>query len=360
MKLVRRILKKLSKIFKSRRALVIAALILAVAFFVLTRGSADLAKIKTFEITKKSLKIEVSASGKIASEHESTIHSAVSGKVVWIGVSEGDWVRAGQAIATFDRERYEIALRQAEQDVIAADAVLAKVYDDISKASGVETFDNRIKRTSAEAVKNKAFDAVKAAERNLRDTTIISPVTGRLVELDISTLEEILPTTNVAKIASFDNLDFVAEVDENDICKIKIGQSSVITLDAYQDESIKSKVDFIGGESITTSTGATAFSVKLPIDDEGKYRLGMNGEAKIEILQTDETQVVPLEAIVNERYVYVKRGNQFEKREVKMGTTTDAETQILWGVDVGENVVVAGFDQIGKKSLLQKLIERFT
>src|SRR4030042_4170990 len=132
MDLVKKILSRLPKFVKTKRA-ILAIIVFLILAFVLTRGSADKEKIKTAQVEQKNIASEIVASGKIASQNQSTIHSAVNGKIVWVGVSEGDYVKAGQVIASLDKEKYEIAERQAYQGMIAADAALQKVYDDLKE-----------------------------------------------------------------------------------------------------------------------------------------------------------------------------------------------------------------------------------
>src|SRR3989338_7989837 len=212
-KIIKKLSKKIPKFLRSKRTLVLAVILIIALSFVLSRGGAKKDAIKTVPVTRQTIVSEVSASGKIGSLNSSILHFAVSGQVVWVGVKEGDYVRRGQAIAVLDRERFEIAIRQAEQDVVAADAELAKVYDDISKASDAESFDNRIKRTAAEAKKNKAFDEWLEAKRNLKDAVLLSPISGTVLDLDVLPGEEILATTAIAKIVDNKNLVFAAEVD---------------------------------------------------------------------------------------------------------------------------------------------------
>src|SRR3990167_7836370 len=130
MKNSKSLLQRIPAFLKGKKAIIIAAVIL-VSYFFLNRGAADFDKITTSQVSRETVKSQVLASGKVTSENSATLHFAVGGKVVWVGVKEGDYVKRGQAIASLDREKYEIALRQAQQDVIAADAELAKVYDDI-------------------------------------------------------------------------------------------------------------------------------------------------------------------------------------------------------------------------------------
>jgi len=357
MSFIKKLIKSLPKNLKSKRT-IFAILIILFGFYFLSRGSAELKKIETVKVLRADIRQEVLASGKISADKESTIHSAVSGKVVWVGVKSGEYVARGKAIATLDRERYEIALRQAQQDVIAADAELAKVYDDITRTSGVETFDNRIKRTAAEAKKNKAFDLVKLAERNLKDTTIVSPIAGTVVELSVNAGDEILPTAEIAVVSQTGNIKFVAEVDEVDVVKVKKGQQALLTLDAYEGRTFDSKVSEIGQKSITTSTGATAYEVNIILSEQQNLLLGMNGEASILISALSDVLIVPTEAVVDDKFVYVKAQDLFEKKQIEPGIASDQDVEVKSGILQGDEVVVSGFDEIGRLSLLQKILKK--
>src|SRR3990167_6531059 len=199
MKYLKIIFKKIPKRFKNKKTIVLIFAVLLIVYLGL-RGGANQDLIQTANAQKGTVKSEVFATGKIESDSQSSLNFPVSGKVVWVNVKEGDFVKKGQAIASLDKEKFEVALRQAQQDVIAADAKLEKVYDDLPD-NRIESFQDKINRTAAEAVKNQAFDAVKLAERNLKDTILTALIEGTLVELNINVGDEILPTETVARIA---------------------------------------------------------------------------------------------------------------------------------------------------------------
>jgi len=344
---------------KGKRAIAVAVAILILYFF-LNRGAGDLDKITTVNVSREDIKSQVLASGKVTSENSATLHFAVSGKVVWTGVKEGDYVKRGQTIASLDREKYEIALRQAQQDVIAADAALEKVYDDIAHSSAdTESFDEKIKRTAAEATKNKAWDAMLLAQRNLKDATLTAPFAGFINSIDIKQGQEIFATTEAVKIADNDFLEFTAEVDETDIPKVKTGQEAQILLDAFEGDSFDSQVSKINIQSIQTSTGATAYEVKFDLPKERDFFLGMSGESQITIQEVADVLTVPIEAVIDDKYVYVKRDGNFLKKEIGLGISSDTDSEVTSGLSEGEEVVTAGFDQIDKKSLLQKFFSIF-
>ncbi len=340
--------------FITKRNILILVLLFAV-YAILTRGAADTNQIQTAKIGQKNLTATVIASGIVKSQNESSLHFAVSGKLTWIGPKEGDTVEKGQKIAQIDPEKYQIAQRQAEQDVIAADAILEQTYNNIH-INGVENYDQRVQRTDAEADKNKAFDAQKAAQRALRDTTLFSPISGKVFEISPNVGEEVFATTEIAKIGQTGDLEFLAEVDETDIPKIKEGQKTTINLDAFENQPLTAIIKIISEGSITTSTGATAYQVKMDMPESAGYKSGMNGEAQIEVNQSENVLSAPIEAIIDEKFVWKKEKGEYKQVEIQIGLETDSEVEVVKGLENGDEIVTSGFEQINKKSLLQKII----
>lgn len=346
---------KVPKQLKSKKVLglTIAAFVI---FQILTRGSANTKLITTASVEKKSIESQVSASGLIKSDEQTKFLFPVSGKVAWIGVKKGDYVYAGQAIASLDSRNFQAALRQAQQDVLATDAILLQTYNNIH-LNGAENFDQRVQRTSAETQKNKAYDAMKKAEKDLSDSTIYAPFAGTITDLTIVAGQQITAAFQIGEIANLDNIYFSSEVDETDVIKVEPGQKAVITLDAF-DLSFETKVGQVSESANTTSTGATAFETILSLPKENNFRIGMNGEARITIEGTNDAIVIPIDAIVDNNYVWLKKGNSYQKVQIETGIESDSEIQVTTGLEMGQTVVTSGFDQINKKSLLDKILGR--
>ena len=352
------IYQKIPKILRSKKVLLALAIVIIFAF-IGTRGGADMGKIKTAQVEQKNIASEIVTAGKISSQSESTIHPAVNGKVVWVPVKEGDFVKKGQAIASLDKEKYEIALRQTEQDVVALDAELEKLYDGRRNKTSIESYDEKIERTALEAAKNKAYDEWLEAKRNLKDTVITSPFAGTVIEVNVHPGEEIFYTTAIAKIADIENLNFTAELDDTDVGQIKEGQKTIVTLDAFPDEEILSQVESVSFVSNVTSSGSDVFEVKFNLEQEEDYRIGMNGESRIIIQEKEDVLAVPVEAIFDENFVHVKTNGEFVKREVEKGIESDSEVEIVSGLSKDETVVIAGLEEIGKKTHFFKILSIF-
>lgn len=339
---------------RTKKALIITVALLFAIWF-LTRGSANVGLIKYHTVTEKTVRSEITGSGKIKAKNSIVLRFPVGGKITHLPVERGDTVTTGQVVASIDRERYDISLRQAEWDFQAAKAEFDKVYDQ-AKGRTAETFDERIERTAIDAKHNKAYDALLKARRDLRDTVILAPFTGKVESVSVQMYEEILPTTNVAKLVGNDALDFEAEIDESEIGKVSEGQRAVIILDAYPNEEIPVTVASIGDESIQTSTGGTAFVVTFVVPDGSGYRSGMSGEVRILVDEVSGAAVVPFEAVVDETYVHVKAQAKVEKVKISQGISSDTEVEVRSGLKTGDQVVISGFEELEKKSLLQKLL----
>lgn len=348
----------LRKILARKRYVALALFAILLFLFFANRGAGNLSQIKTANAEKKDIKSEVIASGKVAARSESSPHFAVAGKVVWVGVEKGDHVERGQAIASLDKEEFEIALRQASQDLWAAEAELVRTYDDLTRSTGAESYPDRVKRTNAEAKKNKAVDDELAAKRNLKDTVLTSPIAGTVIDLPVKAGQEILVTTDIAKIADLENLVFKAEVDETDIAKVSVGQATKLTLDAFEDKDIATSTSSIGQTAITTSTGATAFEVEFSLDSLVNYLSGMNGEVSVVTEEKNQVLAVPQEAIFDDKFVWVKTDKGYEKKEVSLGISSDSDVEITSGLEQNQEVVTSGVDQIEKRSLLQKILRK--
>lgn len=339
---------------KSKKAALATAAILVLLFFS-TRGGGDAEKIKQATVLQKSIESQISVSGTIISETNLSLHFPASGKIEKVAASKSDYVKKDQLIASLDSERFEIALRQAQQDLNLADAVLSQVYDDIKKFSPPENFDRKIKRTNAETAKNKAYDAVLKAQKDLNDTQILAPFDGTITDVNTVVGQEISPQTEIGRISDFKNLNFVAQVDETDIGKANLDQKAKIVLDAFPQETFDARATNISKESITTSTGATAFEVTLKLAARPQFFLGMNGEAQI-TTESAQNLAIPQEAIVDGNYVWVKTRKTYQKREVTIGISSQTDVEIKAGLSINDRVVTSGFEQINRKSFLQKII----
>lgn len=283
----------------------------------------------------------ISITGSIESQNSVNLTFQSGGTINYIGANEGDVVHIWQAIVSLDRQKLEATFRQAQQDFIAAKAASEQYYS--SHTNATESYDEKVKRTALDATQNKAYDQMVRAQKDLTDSTLYSPIEGILIKAGVKNVGVNITAATVFTITDPNSLDFKMDIDEADVSNIKTGQDVNIILDSYPNETLRVKINSIDFVTHTTSTGGDAYTIKgnLATDNKDyKYRVGMNGNAEIILDQRKNVVFIPLSSIFDDNKVYVKRGNNYESRNVKLGLENDTDVQILTGIEKGEEVVL--------------------
>ena len=276
-------------------------------------GESDATEILTEKAEKRKIVETVSASGKVQPEVEVKISPDVSGQIVELRVKEGDEVKKGDVLCKINPDIYlsnlekmEAAVNTSKANVANSKARLAQVR---SAFHNTELIYNRTKKLFDDnAVAQSELDAAKAAYEgakadveaaeqtisaceynvknalaslneandNLRRTTILSPVDGKVSKLNVELGERVVGTsqmagTEIMRIADLNEMEVNVEVNENDIVRLKLGDTSDIEVDAYLDRKFKGLVTEVANSANITGSSAdqvTNFTVKIRILQE--------------------------------------------------------------------------------------------
>lgn len=342
-----------------KKLLVIAGvLLLGIAIFIFKKPLAkkesefDIATVKKGELVNK-----VSASGVIEAEEEVDLKFQTSGRLTWVGVKEGDWVKKWQAIAQLDTQELQKNLEKTLRDYASERWDFEQEREDYNVGSDSlnrYTLANEVRRI----LEKNQFDLDKAVidvelkDITLKYATLVTPIAGIVTHIDTPVAGvNLTPATAVFTVSNPDPVYFSVNIDEADIGKVRLGQKAKIILDSYPDLELESEIWQITFKAIKTSGGGTAFpaKIRLPKNENQKFKLGMNGDAEIIIEKKENTLFVPLEAVVErnkKRYVWLVENGKAVKREVEVGLETDDEMEILEGVKKGDKVISKGVSKI--------------
>lgn len=147
-------------------------------------------------------------------------------------------------------------------------------------------------------------------------------------------------------------MNFLANADEADIVKVKVGQEAEVELDAFPDQTIKGKVVKIGLVSEILSTGSTVFAVEIELEKSTLgLKVGMNGHADILDSKKRDIVKVPEEAVTtkeneNRDVVFVLKDGIAYEKTVELGISDDIDVEILKGLEAGEEVITTGNDKL--------------
>lgn len=319
------------------------------------------------EVTRQSLIATVSASGKVEPVLQVKVSSQIPARIMKLAVREGDRVDAGDFLVELDKEQYEATVEQAESGLRAARARLNKSRADLSR---VEELVKRGMVSEAEldaanaeteymaAQLDQAMALDKQARDNLSKTILIASMSGIISRLNKEegemTLGSQFQEDVILIIADLSRMQIKAEVDENDIVGVKLGDTTRCEIDAFPDTIFNAVVAEIAQSAEVTGFGtqeeATNFNVEVAIlDTISALRPGMSATVDIEIDHRDSVLAVPIQCValrdrkegepVEVKQKPKRKSSRQRAEEVRSGTLTDTG-KILRKEDLVQGVFI--------------------
>jgi len=244
----------------------------------------------------------------------------------------------------------------------------------------------------------KSFEAtLKESRKSLTRTEIFSPVNGIVSKLSVEKGERVVGTSQMAgtemmRIANLNDMEVSVDVNENDIIKVGLGDTSEIEVDAYPNRKFKGIVTEIANSATTsaqtTSDQVTNFVVKIRIlrssyqdltllfgKRKSVFRPGMSASVEIQTERVENVLVVPIEAVTvrqesaldtldtenkkekkatlidsknDVEVVFINQGNKAKIRKVKTGIQDDKYIQILEGLKEDDQLISGPYSAISK------------
>ena len=363
-------------------------------------------KVATEKVAVNPIIEAVTANGKIQPETEVKISPDVSGEIVELHVKEGDFVQKGTLLFKIKPEIYissrdraaatlnstKARLAQVEAQLIQAELAYnrsKKLYEEntISQAD-FEQAESQYKialaeKQSAEFSVKSSEASLKEANENLVKTTVYSPMTGTISSLLVELGERdvganMMTGTEVLRVADLNRMEVVVDVNENDIIRVKLGDTAIVEVDAYLDREFKGIVTEIANSANTlgtTSDQVTNFKVRILILKESyedliteknpsPFRPGMSASVDIYTSSKAGVLTVPIQAVTTRTdtlstdpaakdnirtLVFVSDGTYALARDVSIGIQDNVNIEVLSGLTEGEEVIVQPFSAISKK-----------
>jgi RND family efflux transporter MFP subunit len=357
-----------SSILKSRPVWigVIVLAVASVAAFTNRPGRTDAVQavanaiaVEATPVTIGPLAETVSAVGTIAAMRDVVVSSETAGRVTAVAVKVGDRVHEGQPLIIVDDELKVVAVEQAKAQMLAAQTSLKKAQRDYQRAetlfkSGdipdVELEGNRLAMHAAEAQEKGAAAGLRAAERQLADTRVKSPINGLVASRKVEIGEMLSPGREVANIIDVSTVKVRLSIAEEEIGLISLNQAATLRIDSRPGEVYGASVYTIGSKTETT-TGHT-YPVEVVIRNRNAFELkaGMFGRVDIMTSSAPEAMSISRESLVSDESapaVFIVEDHVARLRHVKLGLRTADRFQVLEGLKAGDLVV--SFGQKGLK-----------
>lgn len=328
----------------------------------------------------------VTANGYVVARTRASVSSKVPGRLAYLGVSEGSYVRSGEVIARLENADYEAQVTQAEANLASA---RAQVIEAVAERDQLEREVRRlrdIRASNSELVSQQDLDAaesraaqavarvrsaearVEAAEAGLRfahasleNTFIRAPFTGTVLRKEAEVGEVVAPSVGggltrgaVVTMADLTTLEVEVDVNEAYIARVTRGQAARITLDAYPDTAFRGEVRQVVP---TADRQRATVQVKVSIRDRDPRILPEMG-ARVDFVEPAEPRVgvaagapprirIPATAVRDENgqtVVWLVRQGRLEMSPVDAGPVSGGFREVKSGLAGGELVLVGGVD----------------
>ena len=356
----------------------------------------------------------VAATGKIQPEVEIKLSSEVSGEIIKLPIKEGQQVKKGDLLVSINPDLVQALVNQSQASLQNIKAQLTQaeanlnnlklnfernksLYEKgvISKSDWERTFtDYEVAKANVKSAYynvQSAESGVKQSRDNLARTSIFAPRDGTISKLSVELGERVVGTaqmagTEIVRVANLNNMEVEVDVNETDIVKVNVGDSTIVEVDAYLKREFKGVVTEIANtaENTLSVDQVTNFKVKVRIlpesykdlsadkpENSSPFRPGMTATVDIITNKKENIIGVPISAIViktdtssakskkiiketisskTEKFecVFVKIGDIAKLRVITTGIQDDSNIEITSGLNEGDEVITGPYNTVTK------------
>jgi RND family efflux transporter MFP subunit len=315
-----------------------------------------LAGVRTALVERRALAREIHTTAEIVADESriSHVHVKVSGFIDQVYVNSiAQFVRKGQPLFTF----YSPDLVATEEEYLIAkrgDSTLGSApFKEIAEGaqSLLESARQRLRYWDITEGQIRQLDQSGKAIRTL---TVYSPVSGFVTDRKAFPQASISSDTELYTISDLSSVWALADIYENEVPYVRVGQRVTFTLSYYPGKTYSGKISFIYP---TVDPQTRTVKVRVQLANPG-YILKPQMFADAQVHVNYGTQIaVPREAVVDsgtEQQVFVAQGGGvFVPRKVTLGATVDDQVIVLSGLKEGETVVTSGNFLIDSESRLK-------
>jgi RND family efflux transporter MFP subunit len=295
----------------------------------------------------------IEATGLLFTEDESKLSFKIGGVVESVFVSEGDFVKAGQVLATLKNTEIASQVSQVQLNVQKAERDYERAYN--LYQDSVATLEQL---QNAKTGLDIAKQGLSAANFNKQYARIVAPASGFVVKKLMSAGEIAgpgMPVFLINHVSGNSHWILRTGVSDAEWANIVLGDKAMVTLDAFPGKTFNARVT---NRSLAADPMNGSFSVELRVDLNGeKPATGMFGKASILTGKVTNTTVIPyaalLEADGDKGYVFVTNNKKtVERKEVKLGRMYNDRVEVLSGLENNNLIVIAGSAYLSDKSTI--------
>lgn len=382
------------------------------AIFSLTAARSDRksTEVRMEAVGQRSLVAAVTASGKIEADAQVDISADITGRIVQLGVKEGDLVKQGQFLIQIDPAQYQSAVKRLEGLLASNQANLVQAqtnrdqlkrqldrWNEMRKINAALVSPEQVEQAQQQydvavasynaglANVEQARGSLSEARDQLSKTRILSPINGRVVRLPVEVGEVAVPGTfsretgRLMTIADLGTILAKVKVDETDVVRVHLGDSVEVTIDAFQDSTFAGRVTKISNAASAAAAAAGGstdravdFDVEITLDNPpAGVRPDLSATSRIITDTRTQATAIPIIALTVRQHeelpnelkpeqpagkvaakekdregVFVVQNGVATFRAVKVGIAGDEYFEVLDGLKVGDSIVAGPYQAV--------------
>ncbi|HEY3351457.1 MAG TPA: efflux RND transporter periplasmic adaptor subunit [Thermoanaerobaculia bacterium] len=306
----------------------------------------------------------LTASGYVVARSKAEISPKSVGRVAWLNLEEGQKVKKGELVARLESQELEAQKRQyvASREQVLAQLENARLERDRAKSlldqkigsqQAFDAADSQVRALTAQI--GAAEQQVKYTDELIKNAEIYAPIDGVVTVKKAFLGETVAPQgfggagsagATFAVIVDLSSLEMEADINEQNVAKLSIGQPAEVALDAYPDKPYKARL-----RQIVPTADRQKGSVKVKIEIFGKDArvlpemscrvVFLNPEAKVDEKAKPKVMVpsASVVAIGSEKGVLVVANDKAVFRPLVLGAASGTQVEVASGVSGGEEIV---------------------
>src|SRR6478736_7088043 len=375
---------------------IIGILVILILLLVVLSKAGVLGKDEGLQVTAEKAQIRnitetVTATGKVFPEIEVKVSPDISGEIVDLDVEEGDTVHRGQVVAKIyadiyssQRDQASAVVAQSQAQVLNAEAQLGALKATLDQTQAAYNrqktlLDQKVISQAEFETAQQAYESAKAnytaaqssikanqanvqnalagltsANKDLQRATIIAPMDGVISLLSVKKGERVAGNsfnvgTEMMRIADLSSMEVQVDVGENDIPKVKLGDSAIVEIDAFSNRKFKGIVYKIANpesslaSSSNSSTSVTNYEVHIRLlpstyndlivkGQPFPFRPNMTASADIQTQTHANVLSVPLNAVTTRSLSDVKNSDSTNKKPIVSNTGDSDLVEVVFTV----------------------------
>jgi RND family efflux transporter MFP subunit len=313
--------------------------------------------VKIFEARRQKISEKLLFTGLIEAWNKVNITPDVGGKIARIYVEEGERVKKGQLLAELDTRAIRLQLEQAQAGLAVAEASYKDAKRNMermerlkaeSAISDQQHEQVRLAFEASEAQLQQARATVNLANHNLEVSIMRAPFGGVIASKNAEVGDVInplmggfSPTSGVLTLMDFSRIKIEIDISLQDVSRVKKGQVAFLHVDGLPDRVFPGRVSIV---NLTADPLTKKFRVQVTADNPDlALRPNTFGEVTLEVSTHEDALVIPQNAVLENRYVFVVQvDDTVARKDISLGLQNTDMVEVTSGLVTGDRVVIEG------------------